>query len=240
MRTLRRALPAIVAVAAAMLLPGPASAASSPTPIPPPTTTPTTTPTTAPTTSPAPKTTTRCTPVELLRDGSFEQPRVPRGSTWALFDDARVPGWRTDDPAGRIEIWGRGAEVRATDGRQLAELNEHGGAKSIYQDVRAVPGTRLQWSLMIRARNTGQGPDTDTTSIHFTATPRPNQGGSQGAHGFVYANTVDETYWKKIFGWYDVPRGQTWTRVSIQSDDHTGGDDYGNLIDAASVKAPSC
>jgi hypothetical protein len=181
---------------------------------------------------------TACASKELLRNGSFEQPRLARGSAFALLPDEQVPGWRTGDPAGQIKIWGRGGlgtNVAAPDGRQLAELNVTGDRNSLYQDIRTVPGSRLNWSLLIRARNATAGTDADTTSIRFTTAPRPGQAGAAGAHGWAYANTADDTYWKTLYGYYVVPRGQTWTRVTVASDSHDGEVGYGNLVDDVSV-----
>jgi hypothetical protein len=177
---------------------------------------------------------------ELISNGGFEAPVVV-GTAWALFDQGGASAWRTDDPAGKIELWGRGMNVPPVGGNQIAELNATGDHDSIYQDVKTKPGTRLTWSLTIRARNTTGAVDVDTTSVHFGGTPVSNQGGVNGVGGvFSYANSADDTQWKTLYGWYLVPSNQPRTRVTVTSVSHAGGAGYGNLVDNVSVLGTTC
>jgi hypothetical protein len=177
---------------------------------------------------------------QLVVDGGFERPRLPAGTDHKLYDQATVPGWRTDDPHGLIGLWnGARLGVAAVEGRQFAEI---GAGGSLFQDLRTAPGSTLTWSVSIRARDTTAGsPDVDTTQVHFGPSPRPGQGGAQGAVGaFTYRNSTDDTHWKTLYGYYDVPSGQTWTRLSLTSIAHAGETGHGNLVDKISVAGMQC
>jgi hypothetical protein len=181
-----------------------------------------------------------CGTAQLLVDGGFEQPRLPAGTDHKLYAQATVPGWRTDDPHGVVELWnGARMGVPAVDGKQLAEINATG---SLFQDLRTVPGSVLTWTVAIRARNATAGaPDVDTTQVHFGASPRQGQGGALGTTGaFAYRNSADDTHWKTLYGTYEVPTDQTWTRFSLTSIAHTGPAGYGNLVDKAGVTGMHC
>jgi hypothetical protein len=180
-----------------------------------------------------------CGNAELLRNGSFEEPMLPAGTKHSAVKQNQVPGWRTDDASGRIEVWTQANGIRPVDGRQLVQLNPEGSADAIYQDVKTVPGSKLTWGLSIRARALMADASTDSVAVNFAATPKPNTGGAAGGL-FSFDSQVDDGYWKQLYGWYQVPSGQTSTRVIITS--LRGDEDPGinNLVDAATVVGKRC
>ena len=52
--------------------------------------------------------------------------------------------------------------------------------------------------------------------------------------------SADDSHWKALYGYYEVPDGQTWTRLSLTSISHDGPNGYGNLVDKVSVTGPKC
>ncbi|MEV6924931.1 hypothetical protein AB0M46_10530 [Dactylosporangium sp. NPDC051485] len=178
---------------------------------------------------------------ELTVNGGFETPRLGK-SDYKQFDQADVPGWRTDDPAGKIEIWSGNMGVPARFGTQFAELNATGQGNSIYQDIKTKPNTKIYWSFWIRARDTSKAKDVDATQIHFGKTPK-NDGSVNGiGSAFSYVNSSDDARWKRLYGWYKTGPDQTSTRVTLTAVDSASTDrGYGNLVDGLTiVDQPGC
>ncbi|MET7422018.1 hypothetical protein [Dactylosporangium sp. NPDC005555] len=173
---------------------------------------------------------------ELTTGGGFEQPKV-KGADWMLFDEDDVPGWRTDDPDGKIEIWRSGMDgVPARFGSQFAELNATGSGNSIYQDIKTKPNTKIYWSFWIRARDTSDAKDVDATQIHFGRTPR-NDGSVNGVGStFAYMNTATDVSWRRLSGWYQTGANQTSTRVTLTAVESASTDEgMGNLVDGLTI-----
>ena len=184
----------------------------------------------------------KCKTKALIKNGSFEKPKLGAGTAWALYDEDDVQAWMTNDPADKVEIWSNTMGVQPKDGVQLLELNATGKGNSIYQDIRTAPGTRVYWEMYIRARDTTGAADFDTTQIHFGATPPMNSGGVNGVGSiFSYANSASEIQWKRLYGWYKIASGQKWTRVTVTAlSSATNANGYGNLVDNVRVWSQSC
>nr|BFE56694.1 hypothetical protein GCM10020063_012200 [Dactylosporangium thailandense] len=178
---------------------------------------------------------------EMTVDGGFESPKLG-GRDWMQFDEDDVPGWRTDDPDGKIEIWGGNMGVAPRFGKQFAELNATGSGNSIYQDIKTKPNTKIYWSFWIRARDTSGGKDVDATSIHFGRTPKNDTSVMGVGSAFAYANSADDVRWKRLYGWYKTGPGQTSTRVTLTADSSASTDDgFGNLVDGLTItESPDC
>ncbi|WP_433045393.1 hypothetical protein [Dactylosporangium sp. CS-033363] len=179
---------------------------------------------------------------EMTVDGGFETPKLG-GKDWMQFDEQDVPGWRTDDPDGKIEIWGgSNMGVMARFGKQFAEINATGNGNSIYQDMKTKPNTKIYWSFWIRARDSSDGKDVDATSIHFGRTPRNDTSVLGVGSQFAYSNSSDDVRWKRLYGWYKTGPGQTSTRVTLTADETAATDEgYGNLVDGLTItESPDC
>ncbi|WP_426504195.1 hypothetical protein ACPPVO_42230 [Dactylosporangium sp. McL0621] len=178
---------------------------------------------------------------ELTVDGGFETPKLGNHD-WMQYDENDVPGWRTDDQDGKIEIWGGGMGVAARFGKQFAEINATGTGDSIYQDIKTKPDTKIYWSFWIRARDTSDGRDTDATSIHFGRTPKNDTSVMGVGSAFAYANSSDDVRWKRLYGWYKTGPNQTSTRVTLTADSSASTDEgYGNLVGGLTItESPNC
>jgi hypothetical protein len=153
-----------------------------------------------------------------------------------MYGPSQAVGWHTDDPATGITILnGHRIGVPAAEGKQFAQIRRTG---YLYQDVRTAPGHIVLWSVQIRSRDNVSTVG-DTTRIHFGATPVAGQGGTNSANGFAYANSADNWQWKTLYGWYQVPTGQQWTRVTLTSLS-TDPTDQGDLVDGVRVTASNC
>jgi len=179
---------------------------------------------------------------EMTMNGGFELPKLGATQKNNQFNEDDVQAWRTDDPAGKIEIWNGNMGVPARFGKQLAELNATGSGNSVYQDIKTMPSTKIYWSFWIRARDTSPGKDVDATQIHFGRTPK-NDGSVLGVgSAFAYKNTSDDATWKRLYGWYKTGSGQTSTRVTLTAVESASTDvGYGNLVDGLTiVENPDC
>ncbi|MER7009179.1 hypothetical protein ABT297_39895 [Dactylosporangium sp. NPDC000555] len=178
---------------------------------------------------------------EMTVNGGFELPKLG-GRNYQQFDQNAVPGWRTDDPAGKIEIWSAAMGVPARFGSQFAELNATGQGTSIYQDIKTKPNSKIYWSFWIRARSGSAGTSVDTTQIHFGRTPKDDGNVNGVGSAFAYANSSDDARWKRLYGWYKTGPGQTSTRVTLTAvDSASTAPGYGNLVDGLTiVDRPDC
>nr|HPG88979.1 hypothetical protein [Hyphomicrobium sp.] len=93
---------------------------------------------------------------ELLIDGGFEQAKVSDNS-WT--HQAQVGGWKSSS---EIEVWGNGFYgVKATEGRQFAELDYDTRESNIYQDVKTAAGVEYAFSFdSMKRPDSKQGSDT--------------------------------------------------------------------------------
>jgi hypothetical protein len=173
---------------------------------------------------------------EMTVDGGFETPKLGSGDDYKLYDESDVPGWRTDDPAGKIEIWGGRMGVTPRFGKQFAEINATGSNNSIYEDIKTKSNTKIYWSFWIRARDTSDGKDVDATSIHFGKTPKNDTSVLGIGSQFAYANSSDDAHWKRLYGWYKTGPNQASTRVTLTADSTAATDaGYGNLVDGLTI-----
>jgi hypothetical protein len=171
----------------------------------------------------------------MTMNGGFELPKLG-GKDWYQFDEDAVQAWRTDDPAGKIEIWNGNTGVPARFGKQFAELNATGQGNSIYQDIKTKPNSKIYWSFWIRARDTSAGQDVDATQIHFGRTPKSDGNVNGVGSTFAYSSSSDEAHWKRLFGWYKTGPDQTSTRVTLTAVESASTDDgYGNLVDGLTI-----
>ncbi|PEQ65029.1 isopeptide-forming domain-containing fimbrial protein [Bacillus cereus] len=175
--------------------------------------------------------------VVALTNGSFEQPNVQILGT-TMPRDTDVPGWRTTDSTGVIEIWRpkdglpRGGWNRspAVVGEQYAELNAY-NAGLLYQDIKTTPGQKLYWRLYHMGRS---GVDTMRLRIGpIGNTPQDTpevQKMSDGVNNWGYYE-----------GTYTVPAGQTTTRFGFESVSSANGDNsYGNFLDGIFLGTGPC
>lgn len=166
-----------------------------------------------------------------LATGGFEEPTIP-ARTFRQLPEARVPGWSTTAPDGLIELWSTGFQgVVAPVGAQFAEINATTDAE-LYQTVPSVPGQRLTWSLLHRAR--GAGPAGDTMSVNIgPADGRPNS-------TTTFTDRLADG-WVRHTGTYVVPAGQRETRFGFASGRTASGNrSIGNFIDDIYFTRTAC
>jgi uncharacterized repeat protein (TIGR01451 family) len=170
---------------------------------------------------------TACVGQIALTNGSFEQPAVAPG-TYRLFAQSLVPGWRTTDSLGQIELWGSGFNrVPAAGGNGFAELNANSPSR-LYQDVATTPGQTLSWSLKHRGRS-----GTDVMRVLI--------GSPTGALVQSGTNLSDgTTAWGTHTGTYTVPAGQTVTRFAFEAVSSVGGPATGNFLDEITFGTGPC
>jgi uncharacterized repeat protein (TIGR01451 family) len=184
-----------------------------------------------------------CAPPVGLLDGGFEIPDFGAGGYYMVNPITGsshlggtyppIPGWRTNDSLGEIEIWHQpgplGVPVPADEGTQYAELNAN-SPSTLYQELPTTPGQVLSWQLSHRGRV-----GIDTMSLHI---------GPAGGAGPVVATMSDgPAAWGHYTGTYVVPPGQTSTRFAFtadSSDSGSGSLSEGNLLDNIAFRAPPC
>jgi len=176
------------------------------------------------------------TRTQLLVNGGFERPVLPHSVDFHAYGPFQMPGWRTDDPSNRVLVVnGMRSGMPAAEGNQFSQINRDG---TLYQDVRTRPGSIVFWSFEIRSSEPGNTDELDTTQVDFGASPG-SQGSANDAGGFTYANNSDTWQWKTLSGWYRVPDGQRWTRVSLSSL-AMAADREPDLIDDVEVDSTMC
>jgi len=153
----------------------------------------------------------------LMVNSSFELPVIPNNS-WSPRLETTVPGWDTDDPTNRIEIWNSPfLGVQSFQGDQHAELNYINNT-ALYQDIPTVPGTTVTWQLGHRGRA-----GVDTMSLRF-GPPNATVEIDQFSTGRA---------WRLYNGNYTIPPGQTVTRFEFRAISSANGNPgIGNLLDA--------
>lgn len=157
-----------------------------------------------------------------LANGSLEEPVIPARTFRQLRED-RVPGWSTTAPDRLIELWSTGFQgVLAPVGAQFAEINATTDAE-LYQTVETVPGQRLTWSLLHRARGGGAAGDTMSVNIG-PPDARPNS-------TTTFTDRLADG-WVRHTGTYVVPAGQRETRFGFESGRTASGNrSIGNFLD---------
>jgi hypothetical protein len=173
-------------------------------------------------TPPASTTLTCTSDTTALANGSFEEPVIPAKAFRQLRED-KVPGWSTTAPDRLIELWSTGFQgVLAPVGAQFAEINATTDAE-LYQTVETVPGQRLTWSLLHRARGGGAAGDTMSVNIGPTDA-RPNS-------TTTFTDRLADG-WVRHTGTYVVPAGQRLTRFGFESGRTASGNrSIGNFLD---------
>jgi hypothetical protein len=159
----------------------------------------------------APATAAAQAPVNLVTNGSFEQPDFGQRGVFGL--DV-LPGWTSTRGCG-YEVWGRGFIVPAHDGNQLLELDRNGGCvDGMHQDVALVVGGSYRISFRFRARP-------DASAFHTNAI-RVKVGGRQ-----LERQSSDSGQWALVSG--DFTATTTGSRVTVE--DFGTDDGVGSLID---------
>jgi hypothetical protein len=160
-----------------------------------------------------------------LVNGGFEEPTT---SAFTIVDQSKVPGWRTTEPDGKIELWASGyLGVPSAVGRQFAELsaNQQG---ELYQDRATEPGAVLSYAFYHRGR---AGVDTMALEIGSPGGPptlrRPVSSGKDA--------------WHLVTGEYVVPAGQTVTRFGFEAVQNASGNpSIGNFLDDVTFTLARC
>jgi hypothetical protein len=172
------------------------------------------------------------TPVELLGNGSFEQPHLPSG--WALFANGEVPGgWSFEwtacgddcpvDPL--LEIQTSGVAVAARDGSQYAELDSDGAPDRkanlrLYQDIDTCEGA--------------------TYTLHYSWAKRTSDDLLDVSWGGdLKATNGDDAAIKQ---WHDETLQLLGDGTTLQLEFEEVGppDTLGMLLDAVSLVGPEC
>jgi hypothetical protein len=176
----------------------------------------------------------------LLINGGFEQPSIglygtPLGS--------QVDGWETLDSMNQIEIFGTGVDHSTTpgtdgpytsaEGTQFIEVVANSLAP-VYQDFTTVPGSTLSVSLKQQARYQG------SASQVLLQIGTPN-----GPYSNLGLSSATSAVWESSTFSYEVPSGQTTTRLLIEADIAAGTinspQSVGSpLVDDVSVNVVSC
>jgi hypothetical protein len=159
------------------------------------------------------------TTTELVTNGSFES-TTPNPNGFLKLLQSAVPGWLTNNPSGRIEVWKTGfLGIPAQSGVQLIEMDGF----SLEQNLTTTPGAVLSWSFYHRGR---QG--TDTVALEI---------GPPGQLVRINTFVTTNTAWVKYEGKYTLPAGQTQTRfvlIPVAAAYNALG--AANLIDNVSVR----
>ena len=166
-----------------------------------------------------------------LVNGSFEQPKIGdeppnHVKSWAggkivTYKDSDVNGWETTATDHEIEFW-RDDAGTPFEGRQFIELNANQVA-AVYQDVPTIPGKKFNWFVAHRGRS---GVDTARVLI----------GPPGGTLTEVRQMTDGKDRWGTYLGNYEVPAGQTVTRLQFEAvSTASGNDTIGNFLDGFKV-----
>lgn len=86
-------------------------------------------------------------PTRSIINTGFEQPPLGCTNCYNLFPVASVPGWKTTDPTGVIEIWGNNFQGKVShSGSQFAEINANTSA-FLYQTICVAPNESISYSI---------------------------------------------------------------------------------------------
>lgn len=149
----------------------------------------------------------------------FEEPVIPL-KNYKIMSQDDIPGWKTTASDGKIELWSSGFQgVPAYEGKQFAELNAN-MVGQLYQDIETPPGTVVEISFAHRGRS---GVDT----MGLKAGP---PGGPYAELGTYRDGTSDWGFYRE---YYQVPEGQTTTRIFFTSEGYSSSSvGMGNFLDA--------
>ena len=164
-----------------------------------------------------------------LVNGSFESPVIgvtppTPARVWSTdqivnYYDTDVSGWETTASDHEIEFWKNGAQnVPAFEGNQFIELNANEEA-AVFQDIPTIPGKKFNWFVAHRGRS---GTDKAVVKV----------GPAGGALTVQKTMVDDNTAWGTYLGSYEVPAGQTTTRLQFEA---VGGGTVGNFLDGFKV-----
>ncbi|QNR67918.1 S-layer homology domain-containing protein [Paenibacillus peoriae] len=193
--------------------------------------------------------------VNLLANGSFEEPAYSSTNWYIVKDSNPSIAWKTSAPDHNIEIWSHSnGGVSAYNGQQHAELNAYYDS-TLYQDVETTPGQVLVWHLSHRGNRgtdvmklqmgapaTFTQPSGKTTlsvseisGTNITYTKTTNSTGTSTLNS-PYSNSFTmsdgNTEWGYYTGYYIVPEGQTTTRFAFTAvSSATGAANTGNFMD---------
>jgi len=167
----------------------------------------------------------------IVVNGSFEQPVIGdeppnHVKSWAggkivTYYDSDVNGWNTTASDHEIEFWSNAAG-NPFEGNQFIELNANQVA-AVYQDIPTIPGKKFNWFVAHRGRN---GVDTARVLI----------GSPNGTLTEVKKMVDDKDSWGTYLGSYEVPAGQTITRLQFEAvSTASGNDTIGNFLDGFKV-----
>jgi len=166
-----------------------------------------------------------------LVNGGFESPVIGEtppdpvkswvGGKVVTYYDTDVSGWETTATDHEIEFWSDGAGT-PFEGKQFIELNANEVA-AVYQDVPTIPGKKFNWFVAHRGRN---GVDIARVLI----------GPASGNLSEVRQMEDDKDVWGTYLGSYEVPAGQTITRLQFEAvSTASGNDTIGNFLDGFKV-----
>lgn len=152
-------------------------------------------------------------PVSLVNGGFDEGVSLLQGD---FVISPSIPGWVSQ--ASEFEVWDSQKEsVGAINGTNLLELNARVQGL-IYQDFETTPGSTIRWEFFHRGRE-------GTESLEMQL------GSATGSLTTVQTARTD-VQWRAYTGLYEVPAGQTKTRIVFRSLEPGGS---GNFLDAISV-----
>lgn len=183
----------------------------------------------------------------LLLNPGFEVPAGTPSPFGMMVSDSDFPGWDTTDVQGEFEVWSHLDNVYPAGEAQYIELNAW-SAGAVYQDVDTTPCDVLTWTLDHRARVVG----TDTMFVLAGAADGIGADGLEATlanvrNGLPITPTTDiadeitvtdsdaswdaDVNWHTWSGTYQVPAGQTSTRIAFKASDDVADASIGNFID---------
>jgi hypothetical protein len=143
------------------------------------------------------------------------------GGKIVTYYDSDVNGWETTATDHEIEFW-RDDAGTPFEGKQFIELNANQIA-AVYQDVPTIPGKKFNWFVAHRGRS---GVDTARVLI----------GPPEGPLMEVRQMEDNNNVWGTYLGSYEVPAGQTVTRLQFEAvSTASGNDTIGNFLDGFKV-----
>lgn len=149
-------------------------------------------------------------------NGGFESESVSRGN-YKIVASRQVPGWSAEPD--QFEIWAQGKDgVSAAEGSNFIEMNVD-SPTTIRQDFATTPGSRFTWSFFHRGRN-----GNDSVEVLIGPSFGPIRSTRTVRSG---------TRWREYSGSYEVPAGQTSTRIAFRALDSGS---VGNFLDGVSVE----
>ncbi len=190
-------------------------------------------------------TTANCNQNELhLINGSFEDYVLTdyTNEDFLITNADNVGSWHTTANDNRIELWTKDAYERLVpegdssviSGNQIAELNATQNA-ALYQDFETVSGQTIKVSLK-------HGGRFDNEQIQVMIGEPNNYGPGDKyptvghENDIVITNTVDSGEWDTLSVLYEVPAGQTTTRIAFNSQN---AGTNGNLLEDVTIGVDS-